>query len=522
MSPVPRAFGRRIVTMSNISEDYEVALLGAGFGASLLAAILSKQGRRVCLIDSSRHPRFTIGESSTPAADFILSDLCARYELKELMPLTQYGSWREKYPEVRCGCKRGFSYLWHGVGNEYRATTDHEHELLVAANSSQQVADTQWYRPHVDQFLCQYAQECGSKYYSESTIQEISRGSNKSWTVGLNHIDQSLQIHTPFLIDATGPAAVLLKHLQIEDISNQLKTCTVATYSHYENVPLVTDWLQGYGNRQEDFPYPVDDAAVHHLFADGWLWQLRFTDGLTSLGFVQPVSKSGRENQDIPSGHWEKMIKRRPVLKSILGDARLASFPGKVFHSGQLQRLYQQAAGDGWAALPFTVGFVDPLHSTGIAHTLSAVQKLAQGFESRAMPQLEFLMSYSDQLIHELIHVDRLVSLCYENLSSFNRFSAATMLYFAAATTFEKQFHSTENSFLCAENQDFVERISRVEILSQQTASQSTAPATDEELAELFSMGVQEAIQPFNHVGLFSPQIQNMYHHTIAQKSAHD
>lgn len=506
--------------MSKVNQEYDAVLLGAGFGASLLAAILCKQGRRVCLIDSGRHPRFTIGESSTPAADFILRDLCERYELKELLPLTQYGYWRDTYPEIRCGCKRGFSYIWHGQGNEYRATADHEHELLVAASSNQQVADTQWYRPQVDHFFCQYAQRVGADYFPENKIQEISQGSNELWSVSLRHADQSLQLRTPFLIDATGPAAVLLKHLQIEEISHRLKTRTVATYSHFENVPLVADWLADQDSRQEDFPYPVDDSAVHHLFTDGWLWQLRFADGLTSLGFVQPVSEVSAETNKKPSDRWKEIIQQWPILKSILGDAHLAPFPGTVFQTGQLQRLYKQAAGAGWAALPFTVGFVDPLHSTGIAHTLSAVQRLAQSFGSKTVPDQEFLTTYSDQLTQELRHVDQLVALCYDQLNSFRRFSAATMLYFAAATTFEKQYQSGEKNFLCAGNLDLQERLTQVISMSNQIATNPHDSLTDEELTEQFINTVREAIQPFNHVGLFSPQIPNMYHYTAAEKSS--
>ena len=30
--------------------------------------------------------------------------------------------------------------------------------------------------------------------------------------------------------------------------------------------------------------YPVDDAAVHHIFDGGWIWVLKFNNGITSAG----------------------------------------------------------------------------------------------------------------------------------------------------------------------------------------------------------------------------------------------
>ena len=33
-------------------------------------------------------------------------------------------------------------------------------------------------------------------------------------------------------------------------------------------------------------PYPDDWAAVHHIIDEGWMYSLRFDDGVTSAGFV--------------------------------------------------------------------------------------------------------------------------------------------------------------------------------------------------------------------------------------------
>jgi FADH2 O2-dependent halogenase len=72
--------------------SYDVLILGSGFGGSLLSQILVGGGFKVALIDRARHPRFAIGESSTPLADATLARLADRYHLSALRPLTQYGN----------------------------------------------------------------------------------------------------------------------------------------------------------------------------------------------------------------------------------------------------------------------------------------------------------------------------------------------------------------------------------------------------------------------------------------------
>ena len=68
----------------NAASSKHIMIIGSGFGGSILAAILAKAGIRVMLVDHQSHPRFAIGESSTPTATFILKSLVKHYQLTEL------------------------------------------------------------------------------------------------------------------------------------------------------------------------------------------------------------------------------------------------------------------------------------------------------------------------------------------------------------------------------------------------------------------------------------------------------
>ena len=77
-----------------IAHDVDVAVIGSGFAGSLMALVLQRVGRSVVLVDCGSHPRFAIGESSTPNADLLLLQLARDYDLPRVAPLAKYGTWR--------------------------------------------------------------------------------------------------------------------------------------------------------------------------------------------------------------------------------------------------------------------------------------------------------------------------------------------------------------------------------------------------------------------------------------------
>ena len=46
------------------------------------------------LIERGRHPRFAIGESSTPLANLLLQQIAEEYALPQLLPLRRWGEWQ--------------------------------------------------------------------------------------------------------------------------------------------------------------------------------------------------------------------------------------------------------------------------------------------------------------------------------------------------------------------------------------------------------------------------------------------
>ena len=110
-----------------MAPSYDIAVVGAGFAGSILARTLARQGLGVALLEKDRHPRFALGESSTPLANFCLERLAARYELPDLHALAAYGRWCAAYPELRRGLKRGFTFYSHRPGSDFSPGPDNSY-----------------------------------------------------------------------------------------------------------------------------------------------------------------------------------------------------------------------------------------------------------------------------------------------------------------------------------------------------------------------------------------------------------
>src|SRR5215471_13794817 len=105
------------------------------------------------LLERGRHPRFAIGESSSPLAGILIEQLAERYDLPRLTPLAAFGPWQRACPDVVCGLKRGFTYFKHEAGRRFAIAPARANALLVAASPNDEVSDTHWLRSDVDAFL---------------------------------------------------------------------------------------------------------------------------------------------------------------------------------------------------------------------------------------------------------------------------------------------------------------------------------------------------------------------------------
>ncbi len=441
-----------------IQFDVDLAVIGSGFGGGLMAMIGQRLGLRTVLIDRASHPRFTIGESSTPIANMVLRDLVQRYKLTGIEPLCEYASAEQAHPEVTLGIKRGFTYFWHRTGEPFQPQADGSNEWLVPGNPDDLTADAHWLRSDVDQFLFKQVRASSIATMENTDVTDITRDGDR-WCVAGYHSEEPVRIFAQFVLDASGGTGVMLKALEIPISIDCMKTKTRTLYGHFTDVGNWFDAYQEAGGVVEGHPYRCDEAAVHHIIEGGWMWQLQFRNGVTSAGLVLDQDRHPYHPDRYPDEEWHLIVERYPMLAKQFAGARMHEATFHLIGTDRLQRIAERSAGAGWAGLPNVGGFVDPLHGTGIAQILCGIERLAAIFErSWGRDDMEAqLDAYSRTVRTEIEFIDSLLHACYLAMDDFARFKSTSRLYFAASSMYERRFRAgriqPEHAFLCADDE---------------------------------------------------------------------
>ncbi len=467
----------------------DLAIIGSGYAGSILAMVARRLGLSVLLLERGQHPRVVIGESSTPLSNLLLEELATRYNLPNLLPLTKYGPWQRTHPELACGLKRGFNFFAHNLAHNpdpgptpnsnpppnpvilseaqrsrrtcVSSPPRPQDRLLVAASPHNEIADTHWYRAHTDHFLVQQAQALGVEYLDHAHLETATETPDGMRLQGHRN-GEPLHIHASLVLDATGPRGFLHRALSLPEATLPNYPETEALYNHFSGVgqlsqtfaPPVQDTANG-------TPYPIDDAAVHHVFEGGWIWILQFNNGITSAGVAATAARAKALRLSEGEPAWQRLLASIPAL----AEQFAVRHPHPALHLRPASALPQRTiAGNHWALLPSAAGFVDPLFSTGFPLNLLGITRLARILEQGAGIRAERpttprqgatipgqasesqrswnppenlpaqLAAYAHETEADLLATARLVAALYRTMGDFPSFRDLSLLYFAAAS----------------------------------------------------------------------------------------
>jgi FADH2 O2-dependent halogenase len=404
----------------------DVAVIGSGFAGSLAALALRTMGRTVALVERGRHPRFAIGESSTPLANLLIEELADRYGLEDVRPFCKWGTWQRSRPDVACGLKRGFSFFFHEPHARFPADPGHERQLLVAASPHDEIADMHWYRPELDRELAGQAERAGAVFLDATRLDRYERDGDTTLLTGTRD-ETPVQIRASFVIDASGPRGFLHRALALGEAPLRWLPPTQGLYTHFTGVET-WERLQPSG---ETPPYPVDAAALHHVFPGGWIWVLRFNNGITSAGAALTAPVAQAITAADGAAAWRRLLRSLPSVAEQFAHAH-ATLP--FVYAPRIAFRSARVAGDGWALLPSAAGVIDPLLSTGFPLTLLGLRRLLEAFERADMPQAAELAAYERQTLTDLDATERLAGALYAVMDDPPIFKRLSLLYFAAAS----------------------------------------------------------------------------------------
>ncbi len=402
-----------------LAKEYDVAILGTGVGGSMLGAILARHGLRVLLIEKSIHPRFAIGESTTPETTFLLRLLAARYDVPEIAHLSSHQLTR-RYIGPSCGVKRSFSFVYHRPHETQRPAESTQHPTVAPPLGP----DIHLFRQDVDFYMFSVAVTYGAEARQRTDVADVLFNNDD---VELR-TRQGQTFRARYVVDAGGIQSLLATQLSLRDKPCPLRTRSRTIYTHMMGVlpyDICVDDPSAYG-----LPSPLSEGTLHHMFDGGWMWVIPFnnhpasTNRLTSVGLTLDLDRYPRRMDIAPEQEFWEIVDTFPQIARQLEHARAIR---EWIGTDRLQFSSKSAVGECYCLLPHAASFVDPLFSSGLQVTFATINLLAGrllraakdgDFSAARFQDIDFWMK------HNFNYYDRLISGSYAASASFELWNA--------------------------------------------------------------------------------------------------
>jgi len=477
---------------------YDVTVIGSGITGSITALLLSKLGYKTLLIEKGMHPRFALGESSTPIFSQTIRELGTVYSVPELVELSSYDLIRASKDPFMCGPKELFHYLVHKPGQEHPKINGGYPEVIVQTPE----VDTQFLRSVLDQRLTEYAVAYGADYVDLTEVLDLSFDDDSAHLKLQKKDSSPYSVRSKFVVDATGFRSLISKklNLRIPDAEVDTTLRSRCIFTHFQTVGLIEDAV---GN-DEVFNKRCSvnrwRATQHHCFDGGWYWFIPFDNGVTSVGVNLDMDRYPMNDMPAEEEFWH-FTRQYPIVNRML-EGRKSILP--YAKTGRLQFSTSQAAGDRWALLPASAVGIDAWFSTGMGMNLISIHRLVDVLHTRMLPRNDFrkehLKTYESSLYREWYYISRMVDGMYKSFKHFEIFKSYCFFCFMGAESFVgsggvKRPNDPTALMLNVGNPKFAEYFMQIYARVRELYKQDHVSAKDEEFFRSF---LQKELKPFN------------------------
>jgi flavin-dependent dehydrogenase len=298
---------------------YDAVIVGGGPAGSTAALILARSGLNVCLVEKDQHPRFHIGESILPRTESLLRELGLSEKVRRLPHLP------------KCGAEFGF-------GNDPKTLRFTFRDGLLPGEPIFNIE-----RSHLDELLLSEAKSAGTKVLQQTVRQIVSLNEN-----GVELATEAGNVRGKMLIDASGQATLVGRHLKTRRNMSDPELQKVAYFQHFEGVEQL----------------PGEEAGHPGIFMceEGWFWIIGLSPKRTSVGFVTRPG-AVRELNVPPDKMLRWAIARCPVVRQRMRDA---TGPDDNLVLADFSYVCDPPAGPGYFLTGDAGCFLDPIFSTGV------------------------------------------------------------------------------------------------------------------------------------------------------------
>jgi FADH2 O2-dependent halogenase len=402
---------------------YDVAILGSGIGGSTLACCLARNGVRVLLIDAAQHPRFAIGESTTPYTLVSLRRMADRYMVPELKALTAL-KYNNKVIKPNFGIKRHFGFLIHHEGQPQNPKESNQFATPGLLHESSHL-----FRQDTDSFVFHLAVKYGADAKQGVKVVDVDID-DSGVTI---HGHDGSEYRARYVVDAGGFRSPLAEKFGLRENPPRFKHHSRSLWTHAVGVTPTDDLWDRSG---PDVPHaPWYWGTVHHCFERGWFWVIAFNNHpssrnpVVSVGLTLDERRYPKDPNLTPEEDFFKHAARFPdVERQYAG-----MVPVREWNSTErLQYSTSQTVGDRWCILGHAAGFIDPLYSFGLSNTFEAINAIAWRLID-AVKDDDFSaerFEYLDRLQQGLLHYnDLVVNASYISWDNFDLWNAVFRIW---------------------------------------------------------------------------------------------
>ena len=243
----------------------------------------------------------------------------------------------------------------------------------------------------------------------------------------------------------------------------------------------------------------MDDAALHHVFDQGWMWVLRFGNGVTSAGIAVTESLATELRLADGAPAWERFLARYPSIAAQFADAK----PIREF-TWMPRVAYRAVAGRGRAMGDAAVG--GGVHRSVVLDRDSVDVAGNRTYRARRIATLGTRglkpALYGEVSLAEADHTARFVAGCY---AAFPRFDAFTAYRCSTSPPRASARCSGASRLSVPLAASSARQMSRTV-----SAMRDLSPAENPSVADFFAR-VTDATAPVNVAGLCNPALRNWY-----------
>jgi flavin-dependent dehydrogenase len=325
--------------------SYDVVIIGGALAGSATAIQLLRQkpDLRVLIVEKSTSFPRKVGEATVEVSAFFLG---------RILGLTQY---LNEAHLVKQGMRFWFS-------NTRTATLEDCSE--IGGRYLARVAAYQVDRSTLDTEVLRRAMALGVNVLRPATVQEIELVPGGTQTVTLRHGERTETVRARWIVDASGPAAVLARQKGWWRPNEEHPTTSV-----WARWRKVRDWDSC--ELADKFPqwalmcHGIRATATNHLMGDGWwAWCIPLKGGDVSIGVVFDQRRVQWPENGSLAERLKSFLCKHPVAAEIMRDAEAVE--GDVHWRKNLPYYSTTQAGDGFILVGDAGAFIDPFYSPGM------------------------------------------------------------------------------------------------------------------------------------------------------------